>query len=307
MQRNLASSLSITLLSLSFYSCGKPTYHHSLRTAALQFGESEPNPILDYQIGPTWDKSEVTRDLLTVSNSALVRTAQATAKLTVMFSTSTGFVVGHQDDQVMLATNHHVIQSQKFCDETKVAFDVLNIKRLHCDKVILTDTELDLTLFTIKGLSEQDHKKLLAVALPLSKQDPQKGQNLITIGYGFAANKESRLMVDQGPDCKTYSSDNEIRFMSDPDVLNPGPNKTWVFAVGCDVSHGDSGSAVVDTKTGKVVGLISTGKIPKTADVRSSDFLRKIFTDDLEAVWSELTYVVPFSKIVQKVDIVSGD
>lgn len=309
MRRNLASSLSIitALLSLSFYSCGKPTHNHSLRTPALQLNESETAPILDYQIGPTWEKSEVTQDLLTVSNSALVRTARATAKLTVMFSTSTGFVVGHKGDQVMLATNHHVIESQKFCDETKVAFEILNIKRLHCDKVILTDTELDLTLFTIKGLSDKDYEKLRAVALPLSKQDPRKGQDLITIGYGFAANKENRLMIDQGPDCKTYSADKEIRLMADPDILNPGPYKTWVFAVGCDVSHGDSGSAVVDRMTGEVVGLISTGKIPKIADVRSAEFLRKIFTDDREEVWTELTYVVPFSKITRKIDLFRGD
>lgn len=300
MRRNLTSSLSsiTTLLSLSFYSCGKPTYYQSLRTAALNLNESETTSILDYQIGPTWDKSEVTKDLLTTSNSTLVRTAQATARLTVMFSTSTGFVVGHKDDQVMLATNHHVIQSQKFCDETKVAFEILNIKRLHCDKVILTDTELDLTLFTIKGLTEKDREKLLAVALPLSKHDPRKGQNLITIGYGFAENKNRRLMVDQGPDCKTYSADNDIRFMADPDILNPGPYKTWVFAVGCDVSHGDSGSAVVERSTGEVVGILSTGKIPKIARVRSSDFLKKIHEGSTEEVWTELTYVVPFSKIL---------
>jgi hypothetical protein len=303
MQRKMICSLRVVspllaLISL-ISSCGKPTQTHSLRTPALNLSESDDNTILDYQIGPTWDKAEVTLNLLSDQNPVLLKTAQATAKLTVMFSTGTGFVVGQKNGQVMLATNHHVIEDQKFCDETKVAFEVLGIKRVRCDKVIVTDTELDLTLFTIKGLTADATSKLIATALPLTKGGPQKGQNLLTLGYGFAGNDSGKLMVDQGDDCKTYSKDDEMRYMADPDVVNPGPYKTWLFAAGCDVSHGDSGSAVVDRDTGEVVGLLSTGKIPKVAQVRSADFLKKMFDGNTEDVWSELTYVVPFSKIFE--------
>lgn len=289
------------LLALFFLvsSCGQTTQTQSLRTPAFRLNQSDENAIFDYQIGPTWDKAEVTTSLLSDQNPVLLKTAQATAKLTVMFSTGTGFVVGENNGQVMLATNHHVIEDQKFCDETKVAFEILNIKRVRCDKVIVTNTELDLTIFTIKGLSPEAKDKLLATALPLTKVGPQKGQNLLTLGYGFAGNDNGKLMVDQGDDCKTYSKDDEMRYMADPDVVNPGPYKTWLFAAGCDVSHGDSGSAVVDRNTGEVVGILSTGKIPKIARVRSAEFLQKIFNGSTEEVWSELTYVVPFSKIME--------
>ena len=303
MPRKMVCALRVitSLLPLSYLisSCGQPTQTHSLRTPALNLSGSDSNAVLDYQIGPTWDKYEVTQNLLSDSNPAFLKAAKATAKLTVIFSTGTGFVVGQKDGQIMLATNHHVIEDQKFCDETRVDFDVLDIKRLRCDKVIVTSTELDLTLFTIKGLSPDAKEKLMAAALPLSKIEPQKGQNLLTIGYGFAGNDEGKMMVDQGEDCKTFSEDGEIRYMSDPDIINPGPYKTWLFAAGCDVSHGDSGSAVVDRSTGQVVGILSTGKIPKTPRVRSADFLKKIYDGSTEDVWNELTYMVPFSKILE--------
>jgi len=55
------------------------------------------------------------------------------------------------------------------------------------------------------------------------------------------------------------------------------------------------------------VGLLSTGKIPKIASVRSAEFLQKMFDGSTEDVWSELTYVVPFSKILENVDTLSND
>ena len=311
MQRKMICSLRVVspllaLISL-ISSCGKSTQTQSLRTPAFRLNQSDENTIFDYQIGPTWDKAEVTLNLLSDQNPVLLKTAQATAKLTVMFSTGTGFVVGEKNGQVMLATNHHVIEDQKFCDETKVAFEILDIKRVRCDKVIVTNTDLDLTIFTIKGLTADATSKLLATALPLSKGGPQKGQNLLTLGYGFAGNDSGKLMVDQGDDCKIYSKDDEMRYMADPDVVNPGPYKTWLFAAGCDVSHGDSGSAVVDRNTGEVIGILSTGKIPKVAKVRSAEFLQKIFSGSTEDVWTELTYVVPFSKILENVETLSND
>jgi S1-C subfamily serine protease len=216
-----------------------------------------------------------------------------------MFSPATGFVIGEKDGQILMATNHHVIEDQAFCDETKVTFEILKIKGLSCDKVLATDTTLDLTLFTVKGLNAADKPKLLEVMLPMSKVEPKKGQNLLTVGYGFAGNDDGRLMVDQGHDCKTFSKDGDVRLLADPDTVNPGPYKTWVFATGCDVSHGDSGSALVDRTTGEVVGLLSTGKIPKIESVRSSEYLKTMFDTDSESVWSELTYVVPFAKILE--------
>lgn len=85
--------------------------------------------------------------------------------------------------------------------------------------------------------------------------------------------------------------------MSDPDELNTGRHQVWSFANGCDVSHGDSGSAMVDLQTGEVVGLIWTGKIPKSTRVQSSEYLEELIENPNEDIWNELSYAVPAAKI----------
>jgi hypothetical protein len=86
--------------------------------------------------------------------------------------------------------------------------------------------------------------------------------------------------------------------MGDPDDLNPGPNKVWSFANGCDVSHGDSGSAMFNRNTGEIVGLIWTGRIPKDASVQKSDYLREILDENnSKEIWQQLSYAVPAEKI----------
>jgi hypothetical protein len=104
-------------------------------------------------------------------------------------------------------------------------------------------------------------------------------------------------MANQDSDCYVFSQDSEYRLMGDPDEFNPGPYRAWSFATSCDVSHGDSGSAMVDRETGKVVGIIWTGRIPKKREIQSSSYLSRLFQDHGEEIWSELSYSVPAEKM----------
>lgn len=291
--------LSPIIAALAISACGsQPSRSIRENPAALkQFAG-----ISDYQIGPTWGKSVVKSDTLQNESSAFQRAAQATARVRLMFGGATGFVIGAKDGKVVLATNHHVIGDQSECNGARISFEMLQISGARCDKVLATSTDLDVTIFTIKGLSDDNESKLLTVARSFSTGEPKKGTELMTIGYGVAGNDgQKELMGTKDEDCKTYSPDGEMRFMADPDELNPGPYKTWMFATGCDVSHGDSGSAIFDRETGEVVGILSTGKIPKNTVVRETSFLKRIYEESDEAVWKELTYAVPASKIVELV------
>ena len=100
-------------------------------------------------------------------------------------------------------------------------------------------------------------------------------------------------------DCKVFSGENEFRFMADPDDLNTGSYKAWSFANGCDISHGDSGSAMIDRESGDVVGIIWTGKIPKSNRVQNSQYLEQLISNPNEEIWKELSYAVPAQKIGQ--------
>ena len=81
--------------------------------------------------------------------------------------------------------------------------------------------------------------------------------------------------------------------MADPDDLNPADYKAWSFAFGCDISHGDSGSPLIHRETGEILGIVWTGRIPKSPVVQSSQTLREWLSDGPEDIWKELSFGVP--------------
>lgn len=294
--RSISALLTMTLVSSCGMTAGETRSLRQLPSSKL----AGLAGITDYQIGPTWGKTVVTKESLLTETPAFQRAAKATARVRIGFGGATAFLIGEKNGETVLATNHHVIEDQEGCNGASISFEMLDIKGLKCDKVLTSNTDLDLTIFTVSGLTAEQKATLAPVAKSFKNAESTKGMKLLTIGYGVAGNNGQRnLMSGQDNDCKTFSPDGEVRFMADPDEFNPGPYKTWMFATGCDVSHGDSGSALVDRETGDVVGILSTGKIPKNKVVREESFLTRIFNESSEDVWKELTYAVPASKIIE--------
>jgi hypothetical protein len=113
--------------------------------------------------------------------------------------------------------------------------------------------------------------------------------------------------VKESQNEKPYE-EGEYRQMADPDRWNPGSYRAWSFAMGCDASHGDSGSAIVDRESGRVMGIIWTGRIPKNPAVQSSQTLTQLFRSGDEMIWQELSYAVPAPKIKETLErVVSGN
>lgn len=283
--------------SLVFVSCGNGP-SRSIRDMPSDLNAVDAS-ISDYQIGPEWGKTAITAQYLAAASPQLQKAARATAKVSLGFGGATAFVIGEKDGAVRLATNHHVIGNASGCRNARISFPLLNIKNLTCDKIIGTWTDLDLTVFTIAGLSTTQRQDLLKVATDFSyNTSVRKGQKLMTIGFGIAGNPgQQNMMAEIDSDCKVYSKDGESRFIKDPDEINPGPYKTWAFAMGCDVSHGDSGSAMFDRETGAVIGLLFTGKIPKDPEAKQRTWLDDQYNTNGEGIWKELSFAVPATKI----------
>ena len=283
--------------SLALVSCGNGP-SRSIRDMPSDLKSSEAS-IADYQIGPEWGKTPVTAQYLAAATPQLQKAARATARVSLGFGGATAFVIGEKNGAVRLATNHHVIENASGCRGARISFPLLNIKNITCDKIIGTWTDLDLTVFTVAGLTQAQHDDLMKVATDFSYDAPiRKGQKLMTIGFGIAGNpSQQNMMAELDSDCKVYSKDGESRFIADPDEVNPGPYKTWAFSMGCDVSHGDSGSAMFDRDTGAVVGLLFTGKIPKDPEARQRSWLDDQYNTNSEGVWKELSFAVPATKI----------
>tara|TARA_B100001094_G_scaffold227582_1_gene222089 strand:- start:145 stop:1092 length:948 start_codon:yes stop_codon:yes gene_type:complete len=254
-----------------------------------------------YQIGDEWGKAPVkTGDYKKVPS--LEKIAKGTARL----GGGTGFYLGKFDGEHVLATNHHVCPSSIQCRWTSAQFPLVN-KRFSVKTFLGTWSDIDLALMTIK-VDQADEDLLKTMANPFAfMQETYRGQELITVGFGGANNRSRSLVANFDSDCKVFSGSSEYRFMADPDSLNTGSYKAWSFANGCDVSHGDSGSAMVDRQSGEVVGIIWTGKIPKSDKVQDSDYLDELLEQPNEDIWTELSYAVPAEKIGEYLQLLIDD
>lgn len=246
----------------------------------------------DYRIGDEWGKKPVTIADLEHASPAFRRAALATAKT----GGATGFYLGKFAGYYVMATNHHVFPAAWGCLGSTLRFPLLNIS-VRCSKFFGSWPEIDLALFAV-DLSSADAAKLDAVAGNFAfREDLKKGEELLTIGFGIADNPNREEVAEQDADCKVFSGDGEYRLMGDPDEFNPGDYQAWSFSHGCDCSHGDSGSAMVDRNSGKVVGIIWTGRIPKKPAIQRSDYLQRLFESGGEEIWTELSYAVPAKKM----------
>ncbi|MEK6555765.1 MAG: serine protease [Bdellovibrionota bacterium] len=244
-----------------------------------------------YRIGDEWGK--IPYSAKDAADPEISKMAKATARV----DGGTGFYIGYFGGKFVMATNHHVCPSEIDCMGVNVRFTALN-KSFAIREFYGSWPEVDLALFAIEVPVMADQALLNSVASPFNFASPlYRGQELATIGYGVGGNPARQLVVNQDTDCIVFSDKNEFRLMADPDDLNPGPYKAWSFANGCDVSHGDSGSAMIDRNTGEVVGIIWTGRIPKSEKVQHSDYLNNLLQTPTEDVWKELSYAVPAFKI----------
>jgi len=252
-----------------------------------------------YRIGDEWGKKPVTAEQLKKESAGFVRAAQATGRV----GGGTTFFLGKFDGVYVSATNYHVMETASGCKGKTVTYPWLDLK-VPCETFLGSWSDVDLALFTLK-LTPEQAEKLEAVGANF-KFDAEiyPGQELLTIGFGVADNPFRAMVANQDSDCKVFSAKDEFRFMADPDELNPGPYKAWSFANGCDVSHGDSGSAMIDRKTGDVVGIIWTGRIPKDKKVQSSKYLQTAYEAGDKMIWEDLSYSVPAPKMKEHLQTV---
>jgi hypothetical protein len=312
-RHSAGSTLGLCLL-LGSTSCAAPHDAASEGSALGLSEQEEPVPALggrgvlasiapaasiaDYRMGDEFGKKPVNASLLATATDAYKRAARATAKV----GGATGFYLGKFGDVHVMATNHHV-QPSMSCSGRTATFPLLDNLRFSCRRVFGSWPSVDLALFEITVPRPEDEAKLASVAANFTFDDEiVKGAPLITIGFGIAGNAQRVMMGNEDSDCRVLSKTGEYQLMADPDELNPGSYKAWSFSHTCDISHGDSGSAMVDRRTGRPVGIVWTGRIPKNASVQSSAYLDEVLSTDHADVWTEMNYAVPASKIREHIE-----
>ncbi len=250
---------------------------------------------LTYRVGSEWGKFLVTTEGMERESAAFRRAAMATARV----GGATGFLLGEFAGEWVVATNHHVCPSAWSCLGKEIRFPFLDVAA-SVQTFIGTWPNIDLALFTLKVSSPSDLERLRAVAKNFQwHAEFERAKKLLSIGFGIADNPGRQMVAVQDSDCEVFSDRNEFRLMGDPDALNPADYEAWSFSHGCDVSHGDSGSAMVDRESGDLMGIVWTGKIPKASKVQDSAYLAGLLTHPTEEIWTELNYGVPAQKMAE--------
>ncbi len=247
---------------------------------------------VEYQIGDEWGKKIVTLDSLQNESQVFQKAARRTARFGNFSGSGTAFYLGKFNGKHVIASNYHVIEDASGCRGSSANFTMLK-KTFKCKEFIGSWSDVDFALATI-DVSEADEAELEDLGQNMAfNSEIYAGQELLTIGHGYANNNGQRLVANQDSDCIVFSQGDDVRYLADPDDKNPADYKVWSFANGCDISHGDSGSAMVDRNTGDILGIIWTGRIPKHSKVQSSAYLQQMLTANSEEIWQELSYAAP--------------
>ena len=257
-----------------------------------------------YQVGEFWDKKHI----------ALASERSQSLKESVgeVGARATLFYIGKINNKHFGITNYHVCpekiippnQTSNRCINQSINFFYYQNPRGHrldgfIKSVPLTSKELDLSVVEI-SFNNLDQFTRAPKALSFSSRRPYLNQELISIGFGVHNNEYGVLKIeDDSTDCQVFSR--ETRLVNDPDTLNPVGYTVNSFLHGCDVSHGDSGSPILDRETFEVVGLLWTGKYPKHESISQRGFESL----PIEFLWKELNYASPGYLIKEELEKLS--
>lgn len=239
----------------------------------------------NYTIGEKWDKKFIFEMPDKIQSLA--------PSIGEVGSSATMFYIGDFKNKHYVLTNSHVCPSKEKCFKRNILFFYHKNKKGEPLKGFIKDVplinpNLDFALVEVSFINASSFESP-PKPFKLSNKLPVHNTPLINIGYGVYNNEYGSLMAEASGDCKVYSKTKDIRKVKDPDTINPFPFSVYSFLIGCDVSHGDSGSPIIDFKSGQVLGILWTGKMPKDPKVRQKDLSKLPYS----FLWKELNYAVP--------------
>lgn len=219
----------------------------------------------------------------------------------------TGFYIGLHQGRHLFLTNAHVLASHE-CRGTTITFLKSNLSqgRATCEKVLVSlfnREESDMTLFSVKASQLRNFAgKGLELDLDFS---PRAGQMLMQYGFGIKSlprfgNAERAQKAFTG----NANIDSDCAIISPNGVLETVPDMAGKLvhdniSIGCDVTGGDSGSAIVDRETGRVVALLwASGINPRARDrIQSSDLWANVIGSEDPRIWKNFAFAISMKKL----------
>jgi hypothetical protein len=302
LESHLLNWLLVTLIGLVLTSCGGGNGEVGITPTADDQALSE-KVVSEFSIGPTWDALKVSSEFLFERNDFLTaRLAANTVKVTTVHRTGTGFYLGKHLGHHIIATTAHGLVNVPSCKFSTVLIQFPMAKKVYtCKELIGIWADVDYAMLALKAEPEED--EFFATLNPLKlaplSGNPLQGTPLMSMGFGSVLNNDNQLTLKEDRYCTNLSP--QFARMNNGDERIP--RKIPSFAVGCDLSPGDSGSALVDKENGRVVGMVWSIMKPKSPFVKSAAFLEDILSQSEPNVWEDFGYAVPVSSIRRSLQI----
>lgn len=155
-----------------------------------------------------------------------------------------GIIIGQTDDEIMIATNNHVIEGAKeitvaFCDETAVAATVKG-----------ADSSADLAVLVVKTKDmEKDTLSKIKVAALGSSDNLRVGEAAIAIGNALGYGQSVTVGYISAIDREVDMEDTSMRLLQTDAAINPG----------------NSGGALLNAE-GEVIGINTVKYVDSTVE-----------------------------------------
>lgn len=308
--RFLKNLLCIVVIAMSFFSEKGYTYEKKSSKGVRP-------PHFEIQIGSEWtrtfsvysglDLRSVQREIPLQNGDRSINSFLSPEEnlilSTVLVESGSGFYLGKHKGVHVIATNKHVLSGSCYSpqdftqsESVLIKMSALNIE-FDCVCIIGSWSDVDLTLIAVAPRKKSDEQVLQHIGLRFSAYPAELNEGLITAGHGIK--NGSVLTHDISKNCRVFSDTEWVKYLRDPDTHSPSNGKVWSIAHGCNISHGDSGSALVSLETGRVLGMNWTvGNLPRSQDIYEDSFLENM--DILDSrIWTDLNYGASSCSIIK--------
>ncbi len=248
------------------------------------------------QIGEEW--SRTTYDGKLTSTEALNSAIKATARVDLKNEQGSAFYLGKFNGVHLMLTNYHVLSEQEVCRTGKVYFAYLQ-KSFRCGLIIDKFRDLEATFFTIR-VDKKDEYRFENIALKFDFVNEYKpGHRLVTAGYGIERNNNGKLTYENSQTCVVATTTYKTVLLTVQSEEKSYKARSFVHA--CEISSGDSGSAVISESTGKVVGLNWATSTSKPIALLNSLNVYEWIEKQSNLLWSYMSYAVPGGEIMNAI------
>ena len=209
------------------------------------------------------------------------------------------FYIGKVNGDHLFITNNHVFPESKDCKETTVtmAKTDLSPKILQCKNVLKTVSfkeGSDLTLFSVKDRKDFDFS---GRAVSFATEEPFPGDQLVIIGFGSKSDNVRKFnpTISNDRDCIYFDQGRDLK-VEKVSVRN-------AFSSGCDTSTGDSGSAIMHKKSGKIVAVLFGFTKSKTFQPSSVEIENLINTNSTDQLWAHSSLGISIDEVIYRLDL----